>query len=245
MISERQLARGFGAFWRECAPGLNAAFLATLRPGGVNEACATLWAEAMPARAPARDNDITAEIAFGMFCAWLEAGEPGVRRIDDALVADVVDAALSRITILRQGPPAAGSAVTPSHLQDAFELADRLLGHLQAQGVKIEPHRRLAGLGQLQACHPDIIQGHTLIEVKMSAASFRSVDLRQLLVYAAMAYAGGLDIRELALVNPRRGVTWRFSAQSLAWQVAGATPRGLYEAIAGFLVEAAPPGDYL
>jgi hypothetical protein len=111
-------------------------------------------------------------------------------------------------------------------------LAERLHEHLTAPGKPLQVQPRIPGTGLLQACHPDVLRGEELIEVKMSQASFRSTDIRQAVIYAALLHAEGeRTVHALSLVNPRLGVTWHFALEDLARETAGCSAGLLLERI--------------
>ena len=236
MLSEREFLRVFPEPWAHWTPGLGPAFLARLRPQGPLQGCVQQWAEPLVPRTPAAHNDLVAEIAFGWFSRAQAHGSP-VAGLDPALVQNEVGDAIERLSQLRRNASFTGHEVTEAHVFDARELASRLQSHLASCGADLRVHCTLKGVGLLADCHPDIIQGDTLIEVKMSKASFRSADLRQILIYAAMAYWNGVAIRELALVNPRLGLSWRFNLQALILDVADCRPAQLFDAIRAFLCD--------
>lgn len=237
MLSERQLARGFADAWRRWTPHLDGRLLATLRPDGAWQQAVQCWAGPLQPSAPARHNDAVAEIAFGLFCAGLEDVSRPLEDFSESEVETVIEEALSRVTLLRRGDGLHRDAIGAGHIADAQVLAIRLRDHLGAQEGSPRVHERLEGTGVLAACHPDVIQGNTLVEVKMSQTGFRSADLRQLLVYAAMAHWNDRPARELALVNPRLGVTWRFAVGDLVERAADTTPVALFGAIERFVSE--------
>jgi len=238
MLSERQLARGFTDHWRNWTPRLDAEFLAELKPRGVWEHHTTRWFEPIESQAPLQHYDVVAEIAFGVYC------ESILKDLD--LVVDnknavqiLTEDALSRLAQLRGGNGFPLSDVSSSHFKDAFELARRLKRQMESfEGIH-EPHLCLEGAGVLSPCHPDIITHDAIIEVKMSKTSFRSTDVRQLVLYAAMAYWSEQSRQELALLNPRLGLSWRFEINELIERIADTTPDHLFHKMKYFLTETA------
>jgi hypothetical protein len=237
VLSERQLARGFADAWRCWTPHLDARLLASLRPDGTWQEAAQQWAPPLQATAPAKHNDAVAEIAFGLFCAELEEPAHPLEAFPVLDVEPIIEDALSRVALLRRGVGLVREDIGAEHLADARAMATRLRDHLGEQDGTPRVHERLEGAGVLAACHPDIMQGSTLVEVKMSKTGFRSADLRQLLVYAAMAHWNGIPAKELALVNPRLGLSWRFGVDELVERVADTTPDALFKDIERFVSE--------
>jgi len=244
MLSERQLAAGFADLWRYWTPRLGPAFLASLREGGEHQGCVSRWAAPLASEVPARDNDLIAEIAFGLFFALAASGRNRKQRPflvwSAQLVDSLIEASLARLALLRGSEELPRQWVSAAHLADCKALATRLYEHLAGFDETIEVHQRLEGIGMLNACHPDVLQGRSLVEVKMSKSSFRTVDLRQALVYAAMAHGHGIELDELALINPRLGLSWRFTLEGLVDQIAGTTPARLFDSIIRFVTDGLP-----
>ena len=237
MLSERQLSRGFADAWQRWTPYLDSRLLASLRTNGAWQRAVQSWAPPLQTNVPARHNDAVAEIAFGLFCAGLEDLSRPLEVFSPPEIEVVIEEALFRIALLRHGDGLAREAIGAGHLADAKVLAIRLRDHLSGKEGTPRVHERLEGAGVLGACHPDVMQGRTLIEVKMSKVGFRSADLRQLLVYAAMADWNGMPARDLALVNPRLGLSWHFGVDELVESAADTTPAALFRAIERFVSE--------
>ncbi len=62
----------------------------------------------------------------------------------------------------------------------------------------------------------------TLYEVKAGERSFRSVDVRQLLVYASLSKSAGMrQLKQVGLFNPRTGLSFSMGLDELCLEVAG------------------------
>jgi hypothetical protein len=105
--------------------------------------------------------------------------------------------------------------------REAGTLALRLLHYFGDSGsTLLRPS--FPGCGVLSSCEGDLIQGTCLYEIKAGDRPFRIVDLRQLLVYSALAYAAGrLAFSRVGLLNPRRGVMWHTSLEDVCQSIAG------------------------
>lgn len=65
---------------------------------------------------------------------------------------------------------------------------------------------KFSGLGKLNTCEGDVFADGTLYEVKAGGRPFRSLDLRQLILYLTLnRFSGQYDIQNLGLYNPRQG----------------------------------------
>ena len=83
---------------------------------------------------------------------------------------------------------------------------------------------QFAGCGMLDAVKGDILHGKCLYEVKAGDRSFRVTDIRQVLTYCAMDFAAGkFGIKEVVLLNPRRGTHFRTSVEELVRETAGSS----------------------
>lgn len=121
--------------------------------------------------------------------------------------------ARSLVTRLPRGEEAF-AVLVPSELSEVALIRDNLEAFIRVTKGHHEPEFQpyFEGCGVVEPAHGDILIGDELIEVKAVQRPFRSLDVRQLLTYAALAYAGDRAIRRLTLLNPRR--SWRFSVVS-------------------------------
>lgn len=248
MLSERQLARGYSSLWSRWMPGLDAAFIRKVAAlDGSLRYFAEQWATPMPRIAPGEPSDLICEVAFGLFAAAV-IREGAVADLGPQDELQITQAARHRMDVLRHRGLPPSSFVTAVGIMpldgaaslEARSLAHRLMERLDSLGQPLEVQPRVAGLGCLQACHPDVLCGQELIEVKMSQASFRSSDLRQAIVYAALLHAEGeRGVKALSLVNPRLGLTWRFTLEDLARETAGCSAAMLLDRIVRWAVEGA------
>jgi hypothetical protein len=223
MISERQLARGFAAKWREWAPCLNASFLIEVGAAeGKWARFCRIWDEPLAGRGTQRWNDLIAEIAFGLFSECL-VGERSLTALCRSTHAIICQRAAARIAVMRRTQHNLESQLNDGNLEEATALANRLLKHFSDWSGAAEIQPLLPGVGLLNSCHPDLIYGDTLVEIKMGNSGFRSDDIRQLLVYYCLwrECSPSRTINRLCLVNPRRGISWEFPVETLVQIISG------------------------
>jgi hypothetical protein len=223
MISERQLARGFAAKWREWAPGLNSSFLVEVgSPEGTWARFCRKWDEPLEGSGTQRWNDLIAEMAFGLFSECL-VGKRSLDALCRSTRALICQRAAARIAVMRRTQRNLESELIDSNIREADELADRLLKHFSNWSGAAEIQPLLPGVGLLNSCHPDLIYGDTLVEIKMGASGFRSDDIRQLIIYYSLWRECSLsrEINRLYLVNPRRGISWEFPVEALFKIISG------------------------
>jgi hypothetical protein len=106
------------------------------------------------------------------------------------------------------------------------------------QEIGVKP--RFAGCGLIDACFGDILIRDILFEVKAGERSFRSVDVRQLLTYAALNKASrGKRVERLGLFNLRTGVSFDMNIDDLCLEVAGCPS----EELLGEIIRVISSGD--
>lgn len=230
MVSERQLSRR-NRFWWSCwAPGLDERWLAAVSLGNSKPAHRiTQWACPLTSSLPPGDSDLVAETAFGIFACALENGM-AITSLAPEKVRIVVAQAVGRIELLRGSGRDLSGVVTPDHIAFAKILANRLLNRTAVYSDKIEIQPRLPGTGIVDACHPDLIAGIELIEVKMARTIFRLSDIRQVLVYLALAWLGtDRRLESVSLINPMLGISWNFDLKALINEISGESPARFFD----------------
>jgi hypothetical protein len=230
MASERQLIRGHRSWWARWVPGLDSNLMMRMSnhqspaPGQV-----LTWASPVFSVLPPRDSDLIAESAFGLFAYAAEANI-AVELIPQDQVRLAVKGATDRILILRGSGRSLEGVMTPEHIEFAKCLAIRLLAWASKRSGTLEIQPRLPGTGIVDHCHPDLICGTELIEVKMSSTLFRLPDLQQLLVYSALAWLGtDRQIERVTLTNPMLGVAWSFDLRALVREISGLSSSRFFE----------------
>lgn len=230
MLSERQLSRR-NPFWWSCwAPGLDERWLATVSAGNSRSANRIIqWALPLTSSLPPRDSDLVAETAFGIFACALDSGI-SIGLLAPEKIRIVVAQAVGRIELLRGSGRDLSSVVTPEHIAFAIILAKRLADCTASYSDKIEVQPRLPGTGIVDACHPDLIAGGELIEVKMARTIFRLSDIRQVLVYLALAWLGtNRRLESVALINPMLGISWNFDLHAFIREISGDSPARFFD----------------
>jgi hypothetical protein len=78
------------------------------------------------------------------------------------------------------------------------------------------------GCGFVDASEGDAIYGQTLYEIKTVERPFRSHDIRQTIVYAALNLAAGqFAISNIGLFNPRRGLYCDVNLDRVCLEISG------------------------
>lgn len=126
---------------------------------------------------------------------------------------------------------------TSADWEAAGELARRLAAFFWLRNRRdMEFHPKFAGCGIIDDCFGDVLAGTELYEVKNVERGFRSVDLRQLLIYCALAYANQApQVRSVCLVNARQGTFFLGDLEEVARGVSGNSATELMSQIIWFI----------
>jgi hypothetical protein len=239
MISEKEFAVGFAGFWSECLPFLTPQVVAefnvigTALTEGRRE-----WVKPLAGSGDNSNNDVVAETAFGLFAASLKEGKDVLTLARDmAMIKAIGDSAIERILGLR-GYWMAKRRQIDSPTDEAIELAKRLEDYFSAQPseqlIVVQP--QFKGCGILNSCYGDLHAAKCLYELKMVERNLRSADLRQVLIYCALNYRSQqYNIESVVVLNPRRGIEFRFAVEELAARAARKTSGELFHEITEFL----------
>ncbi len=226
MISERQLAHR-ASFWSAIAPMLDA-FVRVINMDSVK------FAPQVLALAPPEQRAFVGECAFELGRLTLE----GAKGIDIQDVARLVD---GRLALLDRTPPNPSESIRVAleALPEIRGLATNLVSLANKLGGPVKFAPEFLGCGYMSRCAGDMLVGACLVEVKSGKRSFRSEDLRQLVVYTALNYAGRThDIDRVALVNPREGAFFQISLSALIRRIASTGDKEFFERFV-FLVSGA------
>ena len=225
MISEHQFATHYSSAWLSVAP-LSDGFW-SFENKQVDRVDIPLHSVA-----PKGMRGIINEAAFRAFCEVY----PMPRPIDKGRVAEIVERgfneAIAYVARFSNAPPVEPSDIDADCYTDAVALLGRLVRYFPAQrNITLRP--KFVGCGLLSACEGDLIVDDCLFEVKAGDRAFRITDLRQLLTYAALAYASDkLAFSSIGLFNPRTGVAWRRSLVEVCQSISGSRPNDTLSALA-------------
>lgn len=230
MVSERDLSRRHRKWWSSWTPELNEQWLSSITNCSTNSMCRTTqWAPVLTSSFPPRDSDLVAETAFGLFSTSFDAGVD-INLLDFNMIDIVVEQATKRIELLRGSGRNLSGLMTPDHIEFAKVLAQRLHEWVSIYRDALEIQPRLPGCGIVDACYPDLVAENQIIEVKMSRTQFKISDIRQALVYSALAWIGtDRRIERIILTNPLLGVSWNFNLYEFINEISGKTPARFYD----------------
>jgi len=238
MISEKQFSEQFGGFWNQCLPFLTPQVIARMNVNGTPMPDSRGFvAKPLDATEDSANNDLVADTGFGIFAAAIKLGKSVHSIRNEAFLKQVTQSAFERIKRLRSSE----GKTSMRHLsgtEDSMGIAVRLEDFFETERpgkLLIQPHFK--GCGILDSCYGDLFMGTTLYEVKCVERNLRSIDIRQVLTYCALNYQSRqFEIDEVCIVNPRRGISFRFSVEGLAQRVSGKNSAELFHGIGDFLM---------
>jgi hypothetical protein len=216
VISETKFSHGFSSTWRILAPATDL-FVRKLNALLRQREFAPLESSTLPER-----RAFINEVAFHLF--RLDSLRTQLITTDSGLISTAIQSA--RLTVSRFERLPATNIADPadderieivaqvSRLRQFFAYTSR------DTGIEMEP--KFPGCGIIDTCFGDIRCGETLYEIKAGDRNFRSADIRQLLVYAALGKSAGLGpLRQLGLFNPRTGLSFCMNLDDLCLEVSG------------------------
>lgn len=237
MISEKQFSEQFSGFWGQCLPFLTPQAIVKMNVNGLPmPASRGFVAKPLTPTEASSNNDLVADTGFGIFAAAVQAGKSVYAMQNKALLERISQSAFERIGRLRRSDEKE-KMKRLSGMDDAIEIAVRLEDFFEGEGTgKLLIQPRFKGCGILDSCYGDLLMNATLYEVKCVERNLRSIDIRQVLTYAALNYQSRQYlIEEVCIVNPRRGIVFRFDVESLAQEVSRKNSAELFHEIGDFL----------
>lgn len=213
MISERLFASQFSNFWRSTLPNLEAV-TRSMNLGYVRIS-EPVFSKASPSR-----RDLISEAGYFLFFE-------SVRQPTEHVTVLRPRAVKCALEFLRSNVADFGTDSDELDQAEADEV-DSLSGWLRnyflAQGVSINgvviPKYR--GHGIIGSCKGDFEFSNTLVEMKYVDRKFRSHDLRQVIVYAALRYfENGGSYEAIKIVNPLLGIEFKTDVDELIYSASG------------------------
>jgi hypothetical protein len=184
----------------------------------------------MIATSAASRRALTAEYAFSLFAAHATVAGPTSL---EELEASAWHETTRRLRPYTTAGLDIDAPLSGEEQEDTREIRKRLTGCFLTGDAKPLIIRPLfPGCGFIDASEGDIIAGKTIFEIKTVDRTFRTIDIRQLVAYAALNFAAPrYEVERLGLFNPRRGVLWESDLETVCVEIAGLTAVELLSAI--------------
>jgi hypothetical protein len=185
------------------------------------------FAPPIPAEVKPERRALVAELGFALF---REQAKSGARDLPDA-----IRQVTKRIAELSGEAPSDITEPSQTECDQASKIADKLSQFARRRGriVKLTVDPEIPGCGIVDRAAADFmvhrrrgrlhrrVEVRELFEVKAVDRPFRSEDIRQLLMYAALLWSASETPERIGLVNPRLGTFGEWSPDELAQDIAG------------------------
>lgn len=214
MISEHDFISSYSSIWRQL----------THRADGywkIENHLTEIEYPRMSAVAPREMRGAVNETAFRSFCVLRsEIGPDDVSHID-GIIDSQIAGTLDYVARFAPSMKTASLEFNEACREESRIILERMLDYFpKNEGIIVRP--TFPGCGTISACEGDILAGDCLYEIKAGDRAFRISDLRQLLVYSALAFASGsLTFVNIGLFNPRTGHSWLRSLDEVCLAISG------------------------
>lgn len=94
-------------------------------------------------------------------------------------------------------------------------------------------HPEFPGCGIILSTKGDIVYDDTLVEIKAGERNLAPSDIRQLLIYLSLNFAGGnvFDLKQVEILNPRQGLRYSQEIEDLCRNISDKTSEELFSEI--------------
>lgn len=239
MISEKDLARHFSSFWRNLFP------MSDRLTRHVNITYERYQRELeLPIESPADRRGLINECAFELARRHWEQFRLEAVHIDWNIVelqTAIELHAIQKISTIEDIPVDAYPHLVANEWEEVILLSRSVITFLRRfrGGASISFSPMIMGCGLVARCFGDIYLDNTLIEVKAGERNFRAIDLRQIVVYAALNHVSmQYPIDQVIWLNPRRGVFFRSSLDDICVLAAGRSAADCLTDLVRFMSEA-------
>lgn len=214
MISEHQFASGYTSTWRTVTP---------LSDGywHMENMLTTRVFSPLNQRASKEMRGVVNEVGFRAFSRIKRSNTKPNRTNVQKAISESIEEAITYVNRFMSNSINTTSEFDENCIRESTFIAFRLI-HFFAYKDRIIIQPKFVGCGVISACEGDIVVDDCLYEIKAGNRAFRISDLRQLLIYTALAYSNKSLIFDcIGIFNPRTGVTWKRSIDHVCLAVAG------------------------
>lgn len=222
MISETFFCSTYSSVWRSLTPSMEHC----VRRYNMSE-YDRIWPP-LPSNIDPSRRGLINKAAFIFFCENHSKSREEISANRGPLLEEAFSQAASFLQLEPHGArrPEKREVVAIAHRLETFFQSSQS----GAGALKISP--QFKGCGVVGSCRGDVIKGGALYEVKAGDRNFRSLDFRQLLVYASLHYAADQTIfQSLGIVNPRRGTLIYVDTSAFCRDAAGLDAFELFERV--------------
>lgn len=224
MIGATRFAGAYGSFWRDVTPTIDL-FVRKINIELYERVEAPCDYLVDPNRSA-----LVAETAFALFDEHSRA-EGDRARFFERFAARATTEARRRLG--RLNAENIGDDLNPDELNATLELFRRLSSFfIDVHGRELVVRPDFPGCGFVDRSEGDVIYGDALFEVKVVDRNYRSVDIKQLITYAALNHKSrSYHFRDIGIFNPRRGTEFRMDLDDVCMEASGTSSIELLEMI--------------
>lgn len=224
MIGAARFSVAYGSFWRDVTPTIDL-FVRKVNIELYERVNAPCDYDVEPNR-----NALVAETAFALFDGYSRVNGERISFVDRFVARAMTDA---RRRLARLNAQNIGDDLNKNELDAARELFDRLSSFFVNQpGRELLVRPDFPGCGFVDRSEGDVVYGEALFEVKAVDRNFRSVDIKQLITYAALNHKSrSYRFRDIGIYNPRRGTEFRMNLDDVCMEISGFSEIELLEII--------------
>lgn len=225
MIGATKFSGAHGSFWRNVTPTIDL-FVRKINLDLYRRVEPPVNYQVAPTRSA-----LVAETAFALFD--LQSRQNGNRSyFFERFTEQATGEARRRLALLNAEN--IGDDLNPDELNATQQLFCRISKYfIDVQGRALVVRPEFPGCGFIDRSQGDVIYGEVLFEIKAVDRNFRSVDIKQLITYAALNHKSDTYfIREIGIFNPRRGTEFSMGLNDVCMEVAGISAIELLEVIA-------------
>ena len=229
MISEHELAKGFGALWNQFFPLLTSNFMRVFNEVYVEKVRDDIGVLNRIAVSDENTHpDLVAEYAFHLARFASNKSISVAEAVSsDSLHQEVTLATMKIVEQYEGQQPSETPRLSEEEITEGLALAKNYERFIKHHGEKpnIQFLPRIAGSGAIDDCCADLSIKTTLYEVKTVRRNYQSKDLKQLIIYLGLQAMTG-ERRWLlgGLFNPREATYCTFNVDGLVGRLAGGRP---------------------
>lgn len=225
MIGATRFAGAYGSFWRNMTPTIDL-LVRKINIELYERVDVPCDYDVEPSRSA-----IVAETAFALFYEHSRDDGNGGGFFERFMAQATAEA---RRRLARLNAVNIEDDLNPGELTAVQELFRRLNSYFAIGGreqIVVRPD--FPGCGFVDRSEGDVIFDSALYEIKAVDRNFRSIDIKQLITYAALNHkSGSYQFRDIGLFNPRRGTEFRMSLDDVCIEISGVSAIELLEMIA-------------
>jgi hypothetical protein len=213
LISETKFSGYFSSTWRSLTPTMEI-FVRKINLELYEREFPSMISNVSPSR-----RGFVNEVAFQLFVETMK-----IPFLTTEGETKAVSAARQLMLRIEESRPSDTSPLNTDEMLDAKEQLRRLKIFFknESKGAALELSPAFTGCGIVDSCNGDIYFDDVLFEIKAGDRNFRSIDLRQVLTYAALNYAESKKkIDYVGLFNPRVGISFSIGLDELCLEVSG------------------------